>query len=63
LFDTLVDEGFTGTDPTIQRAIRGWKDNRRREIGGVLISLTFTVGAPLNSTEATVRFTALEFPS
>ncbi len=44
LYDTLVDEGFTGSYPTIQRAIRGWKDDRRREVGRVFIPLTFTAG-------------------
>lgn len=44
LYDTLVDEGFTGSYPTVQRAVRGWKEDHRRDGGRVFIPLTFAAG-------------------
>jgi len=44
LYDMLVEEGFTGSYPTVQRAIRDWKEDTRREGGRVFIPLTFTAG-------------------
>ena len=44
LYDQLVDEGFTGSYPTVQRAIRGWKEEQHRGGGRVFIPLIFTAG-------------------
>ncbi len=45
LYDTLVEEGFAGSYPTLQRAVRGWKAERERGGGGqVFIPLTFAPG-------------------
>jgi len=44
LYDTLVEQGFSGSYPTIQRAIREWKEDRHREVGRVFIPLIFTAG-------------------
>lgn len=44
LYDTLVEEGFAGSYPTLQRAIRGWKEDHRRDSGRVFIPLTFAPG-------------------
>jgi transposase len=44
LYDTLAEEGFTGSYPTVQRAVRGWKAQREREVGRVFIPLVFAPG-------------------
>ena len=43
LYDTLVEEGFTGSYPTLRRAVRGWKAERERG-GQVFIPLAFAPG-------------------
>jgi transposase len=43
LYDQLVEEGFTGSYPTLQRAIRAWKLDHQRH-GGVFIPLVFAPG-------------------
>jgi len=44
LYDTLVEEGFGGSYPTVQRAVRGWKAQREHEVGRVFIPLVFAPG-------------------
>ena len=44
LYDTLVEEGFGGSYPTVQRAVRGWKAQREQEVGRVFIPLVFAPG-------------------
>jgi len=44
LYDTLVEEGFRGSYPTVQRAIRAWKQERERDGGRVFIPLVFAPG-------------------
>ena len=44
LYDTLVEEGFAGSYPTLQRAVRAWKDERERGGGQVFIPLVFAPG-------------------
>ena len=33
LYDTLAEEGFTGSYPALQRAVRAWKVERQRDGG------------------------------
>ena len=44
LYDTLAEEGFTGSYPTLQRAVRVWKVERERDGGRVFIPLVFAPG-------------------
>ena len=44
LYDTLVEEGFRGSYPTLQRAVRAWKVERERDGGRVFIPLVFAPG-------------------
>jgi len=44
LYDTLAQEGFSGSYPTLQRAIRGWRVEHERAIGRVFIPLAFAAG-------------------
>jgi transposase len=44
LYDTLVEEGFVGSYPTLQRAVRTWKVERERGSGQVFIPLVFAPG-------------------
>jgi transposase len=44
LYDTLAEEGFTGSYPTLQRAVRAWKAEREREHARVFIPLVFAPG-------------------
>ena len=44
LYDTLAEEGFTGSYPTLQRAVRAWKVERERDGGRVFIPLVFAPG-------------------
>lgn len=44
IYDMLAEEGFTGSYPTVQRAIRGWKTEARRDGGRVFIPLSFAPG-------------------
>ena len=44
LYDTLVQEGFSGSYPTLQRAIRGWRAEHERAVGRVFIPLAFAAG-------------------
>jgi transposase len=44
LYDTLVEEGFAGSYPTLQRAVRAWKQERERDGGRVFIPLVFAPG-------------------
>ncbi|HXX11806.1 MAG TPA: IS21 family transposase [Burkholderiales bacterium] len=44
LFDTLIEEGFPGSYPTLQRAVRAWKGERERGAGQVFIPLAFAPG-------------------
>jgi transposase len=44
LYDTLAEEGFTGSYPTLQRAVRAWKVEREREGARVFIPLVFAPG-------------------
>jgi transposase len=44
LYDTLAEEGFTGSYPTLQRAVRIWKVERERDGGRVFIPLVFAPG-------------------
>jgi transposase len=44
LYDTLAEEGFSGSYPTLQRAVRGWKAERERDGARVFIPLVFAPG-------------------
>ena len=44
LYDTLMEEGFGGSYPTLQRAVRSWKVERERDGGRVFIPLVFAPG-------------------
>jgi transposase len=44
LYDTLAQEGFSGSYPTLQRAIRGWRAEHERAVGRVFIPLAFAAG-------------------
>jgi transposase len=44
LYDTLAEEGFVGSYPTLQRAVRAWKAERERDGGRVFIPLVFAPG-------------------
>jgi transposase len=44
LYDKLVEEGFAGSYPTLQRAVRAWKLERAHNIGRVFIPLVFAPG-------------------
>jgi transposase len=44
LYDTLLEEGFIGSYPTLQRAVRAWKVERERDGGRVFIPLVFAPG-------------------
>ena len=44
LYDTLVEAGFKGSYPTLQRAIRAWKRDREQGGGRVFIPLAFAPG-------------------
>jgi len=44
LYDTLAEEGFTGSYPTLQRAVRSWKAQRERDGTRVFIPLVFAPG-------------------
>ena len=44
LYDTLAEEGFTGSYPTLQRAVRAWKVERGRDGARVFIPLVFAPG-------------------
>ena len=44
LYDALAEEGFTGSYPTLQRAVRAWKVERERDSGRVFIPLSFAPG-------------------
>ena len=44
LYDTLAEEGFTGSYPTLQRAVRAWKVEREHAGGRVFIPLVYAPG-------------------
>jgi transposase len=44
LYDTLMEEGFGGSYPTLQRAVRTWKAECERGGGRVFIPLVFAPG-------------------
>ena len=44
LHDGLVQEGFTGSYPTVQRFVKAWREERRHDVGGVFISQSFAPG-------------------
>jgi transposase len=44
LYDTLAEEGFSGSYPTLQRAVRSWKAQRERDGARVFIPLVFAPG-------------------
>jgi transposase len=44
LYDTLVEEGFTGSYPTLQRAVRAWNGEREHAGGRVFVPLVFAPG-------------------
>jgi len=44
LHDGLVQEGFTGSYPTVQRFVKAWREERRHGVGGVFIPQSFAPG-------------------
>ena len=41
LHDGLVQEGFTGSYPTVQRFVKAWREERRHGVGSVFIPQSF----------------------
>lgn len=44
LHDGLVQEGFTGSYPTVQRFVKAWREERRHGVGTVFIPQSFAPG-------------------
>jgi transposase len=44
LHDGLVQEGFTGSYPTVQRFVKAWREERRHGVGSVFIPQSFAPG-------------------
>jgi hypothetical protein len=40
----LVQEGFTGSYPTVQRFVKAWREERRHGVGSVFIPQSFAPG-------------------
>jgi transposase len=53
LYDTLAQEGFSGSYPTLQRAIRGWRAEHERAVGRVLSRWPSPRARPISSIGAT----------
>ncbi len=44
LHDGLVEDGFTGSYPTVQRFVKAWREERRHGVGTVFIPQSFAPG-------------------
>jgi len=44
LHDGLMQEGFTGSYPTVQRFVKAWREERRHGVGSVFIPQSFAPG-------------------